>query len=113
MALVHPGQGPEPEAAILSLRVAAGPCVNRFQQCISKDHNHTSTDESTWIDEQFVRFRVWYTNLGVFADGNASLDYRLRDCDEIRSLLLQLLHTLQRNLDLSTPSRTGKPLKMC
>ncbi|KAG4438865.1 hypothetical protein IFR05_005654 [Cadophora sp. M221] len=45
-----------------------------------------------------ARFNIWASNLGALARGHASADYRLRDGDEVRNLILQLLKAICRNL---------------
>ncbi len=54
-----------------------------------------------WTEEQMARFSIWAANLGVFARGHASADYRLRDAAEARGLILQLLNALRENLRCS------------
>jgi|ERR1700722_5862578 hypothetical protein len=49
-------------------------------------------------EEQRARFNTWSAYIGVFAEHSASLDNRLRDSPEIRSVVLRLLDVLQRNL---------------
>jgi hypothetical protein len=61
-------------------------------------------EHEEWAEIQMDRFNVWAANLGVFAFGHASVDYRLRDCSEISTLILQLLSALQANLLLCTSS---------
>ena len=48
---------------------------------------------------QQQRFYVWASYLGVFAHPSASLDKRLEYSDEIRSLVIQLLSLIRRNLE--------------
>ncbi len=61
-------------------------------------HIQLQEQDEYWADEQMNRFRNWTSNLGVFAYGHASVDYRLRDYSMIRTLMLQLLHGLHANL---------------
>lgn len=49
-------------------------------------------------EDQYGRFNIWVGNLGVFAKGHASLDYRLRDSPQQMTLLKELLDELQRLL---------------
>lgn len=49
-------------------------------------------------DEQRARFLIWSANIGVFANGHASLDYRLRDSLEAKKLMLDLLSSLKNHI---------------
>ncbi|KAF4629434.1 hypothetical protein G7Y89_g8715 [Cudoniella acicularis] len=71
-------------------------CVRLFEQCpepIFED----------WAEEQLSRFKIWTANLGVFARGHASIDYRLGalGCHSPESyrLILQLLDAIGANLE--------------
>ncbi|KAI0547868.1 hypothetical protein F4679DRAFT_344516 [Xylaria curta] len=44
------------------------------------------------------RFGLWAGFIGVFADGSASLDHRLRFYPEVQDLILRMLKLLERNL---------------
>jgi hypothetical protein len=48
--------------------------------------------------DRLGRFQIWASNLGVFADVHASLDYRLRDVKDVRVLILQLLSSIKESL---------------
>jgi hypothetical protein len=50
------------------------------------------------VEDQQARFRIWAGNIGVDAEGHASLDYRLRDSPQAHSLMLELLESLQSHL---------------
>lgn len=49
-------------------------------------------------EDQLGRFRIWAKNIGVFAEGHACLDYRLRDSAEVRLLMIDQLETLQSSV---------------
>lgn len=65
-----------------------------IKPAISSPPKASATD----VDDQLARFNIWASNIGVFASGHASLDYRLRDSPEAKSLMIQLLEGLQRFL---------------
>jgi hypothetical protein len=44
------------------------------------------------------RFNIWTSNIGVFAELKLSMDYRLRDAPDIRTLVVELLDSLLENL---------------
>lgn len=62
--------------------------------------NSQSTSVITLNDvrDDFEQFRVWAKNLGVFAPGQASLDYRLRDATDLRDGFVLLLESLSTEL---------------
>jgi hypothetical protein len=41
-----------------------------------------------WIEDQFARIKMCAGNIGAFADGHASLDYRLRDNEQTQEFML-------------------------
>lgn len=49
-------------------------------------------------EDQLARFKIWAGNIGVDAEGHASLDYRLRDSPQARALMLELIERLQSHL---------------
>lgn len=49
--------------------------------------------------EQQARFNIWAANMGVFADERASLDHRLKEDNEVRTMVIQLLDLINRNLE--------------
>lgn len=46
-------------------------------------------------EDQLARFEIWAANIGVFADGHASLDHRLRDSTDARNLMKTFLESLK------------------
>ena len=40
------------------------------------------------------RFQLWAVNLGLFVSGHASLDYRVRDAESIRLVILRFITSL-------------------
>lgn len=76
-------------------------CCEQFELLLRIKEEIGVTDEAednshdvTWIQDQFARFKMWAGNIGAFAEGHASLDYRLRDSDETKQLLLDFLASL-------------------
>jgi hypothetical protein len=68
-------------------------CLDSFQQCFSQ-LQLVEGPGNALIEDQLGRFNIWTSNIGVFAPGRASMDYRLRDAHDIRGLVLRLLDTL-------------------
>ncbi|QYS95104.1 ANK_REP_REGION domain-containing protein [Trichoderma simmonsii] len=48
---------------------------------------------------QFDRFELWAVNLGVFVKGHGSLDYRIRDSENMKEAILKMMKNLNRSLD--------------
>jgi hypothetical protein len=62
-----------------SLRDKAGGCQAAFRACtcipqLAKDN---------WIENRFADFNLWVANLRVADSGHASLDYRLREREDV------------------------------
>ncbi|ESZ91987.1 hypothetical protein SBOR_7644 [Sclerotinia borealis F-4128] len=49
------------------------------------------------LENELGRFKIWAGNLGVFAPGRASADYRLRDDADIKEILIQMLDRLRQS----------------
>lgn len=62
------------------------------------------TEQSNeWLKDQDLtseaeRFELWAKNLGLFTDGHASLDYRLRDATFVKDRFKELLRDLAEHL---------------
>jgi hypothetical protein len=57
------------------------------------------SEDNMWAQDQLTRFNIWVNNIGVFARGHASLDYRLRDAPDILDLMMQQVGVLSANLE--------------
>ncbi|KAF2198217.1 hypothetical protein GQ43DRAFT_170342 [Delitschia confertaspora ATCC 74209] len=51
------------------------------------------------LENTLVRFKIWAGNIGVFAPGNASIDYRLRNDEDVSDILRVLLDRLRELLE--------------
>lgn len=47
------------------------------------------------LSSEADRFLLWAVNLGLFVSGHASLDYRVRDAENIRSAIQRLIFSLE------------------
>jgi hypothetical protein len=90
------------EHAIASIATS---CMTLFEQDIAEaDQPDDLFEEKAafgvdeFLDNQAGRFRIWAANIGVFAAGHASLDYRLRDSPSVKTLMLDQLNSLQKFL---------------
>jgi hypothetical protein len=84
------------------LRTSAYGCCEQFKLLIEISAEIGLTDDAAddvynvgWINDQFARFKMWAGNIGAFADGHASLDYRLRDNEKTRQFMLDFLIALR------------------
>jgi hypothetical protein len=83
------------------LRTATQGCLEQFKLLIEisvklglASEGPNVTYGSSWIGEQYARFKIWAGNIGTFAEGHASLDYRLRDSLSTQRFMLYLLIAL-------------------
>ncbi|KAK0122810.1 hypothetical protein ONS96_009843 [Cadophora gregata f. sp. sojae] len=88
----------------VELHARASECVSDFNALLMVEPPvgiHHNGDDLT-SEEQLARFSIWAANIGIFADGHASLDYRLRDSWEAKKLMLDLLGSLKNYLRRAT-----------
>ncbi|KAF1829668.1 hypothetical protein BDW02DRAFT_560658, partial [Decorospora gaudefroyi] len=93
--------------ATLSLKHLAQACIEKFEHL----SQHEATEEfvffrehSFWASQQSAEFNLWCAKVGVHAEGQKSIDVRLKDVPEICELFLQLLQSLHLDLcDLVNP----------
>jgi hypothetical protein len=80
------------------IRKSTQECLEQFRLLISISTELGSADkavgDSVCIEDQFARFRMWAGNIGAFAEGHASLDYRLRDNEKTHECMLNFLVAL-------------------
>ncbi|KAL1638136.1 hypothetical protein SLS58_008973 [Diplodia intermedia] len=86
------------ECPTIASRAKAAADSFRLLADIGPAYGNPLKSESTDVDDQLARFNIWTCNIGVFASGHASLDYRLRDSPEAKTLMIQLLEGLHRFL---------------
>jgi hypothetical protein len=60
------------------------------------------------FEDQLGNFNLWAYNIGAFATTRASLDSRLRESENTRETLLQLLEALQMNLAYGKSSNCSR-----
>ncbi|KAH6670618.1 hypothetical protein B0J14DRAFT_99997 [Halenospora varia] len=72
--------------------------VDLSEDCIIL-FNEFSDHQPQWSEDQLARFKIWIANLGVFENGHASVDYRLRDHPIVLNLVIQQLEVLKINLE--------------
>ncbi|KAF2182859.1 hypothetical protein K469DRAFT_690585 [Zopfia rhizophila CBS 207.26] len=50
------------------------------------------------LENHLGRFKIWAGNLGIFAPGNASADHRLRDDQDVKDVIIQMLDRLRQSI---------------
>jgi hypothetical protein len=95
--------------AVSSIRAQADECLSQFNLLLRIDNEVNKADEAVapeqgalGADDQLARFRMWAGNIGVFAEGHASLDYRLRDLEDVQKLMSGFLFTLKDLIERGT-----------
>jgi len=82
------------------VRICAEQCLLEFDALVVVQPTADDRIQAESLDgeEQKARFLIWSANIGVFAEGHASLDYRLQDNWEARKLMIDLLRSLKNYL---------------
>lgn len=82
-----------------------GLVLRRFrllQLTLHQESTHSITsDKALEIEETNDRFILWASNIGLFNPAHSSLDYRLRDNEQIKTFTCTLLETLGDNAQRS------------
>ncbi|KAH0526242.1 hypothetical protein TsFJ059_009591 [Trichoderma semiorbis] len=99
----------------VTIRERATTCVDLFSHAILLLAQTESSEDQNGLLDEFGRFKLWTSNIGVFADLHSSLDYRLREFDDIRdSFTRQLITTesrLQQLLDAAQQDLSKTSIK--
>lgn len=68
-----------------------------------RQHNlkSLSEDQAVEVEATKDRFIIWSSNIGLFNPAHSSLDYRLRDNDQIHSFTSSLLEALGNTVQRS------------
>lgn len=89
---VFDGISGKPDA--LALWLVAKKAQRLLESCKDVRNRKTATD----ADHQLVRFKLWASNIGIFAIRHASLDYRLRTDDLVKTSIWNDLEVLSRRV---------------
>lgn len=102
-----------------TISIVAESCNNEFTALLDSDPLRRQTERAQLaeaVEEERARFRIWAAHIGVFAEHHSSLDYRLRESEKVRSLVISQLEILRkaelRLLELLQPSMTHCPYGM-
>jgi hypothetical protein len=89
--------------ADVTIRRRADDCLDQFRLLIRFENEVQEGDkagrnekdyELSRTQEQLARFEMWTGNVGALADGHASLDYRVRNSEDAKQLVVEFLGTL-------------------
>lgn len=72
-------------------------CVALFGRACSDDTLDARTRADT--ENQLGRFKIWAGTIGVFAAGRASTDARLRNDEDVKEMMIDILLRLRRAID--------------
>lgn len=94
---------PPTSPATLSILRACQQCIQFFRRGLPRARRGLSSpldlDSQASLENQLGRFKIWAGNIGVFAAGNASTDYRLRQDQDVKDVMIQMLARLKKNLE--------------
>lgn len=79
----------------VTIRDNAKTCAELFFQVIRQSEDPVAQRS---LSNEFGRFKLWTANIGVFAELHSSLDFRLREFDDIRDPFLRQLATIEIRL---------------
>ncbi|KAK2787325.1 hypothetical protein FQN53_005484 [Emmonsiellopsis sp. PD_33] len=84
---------------------SAAKCLESFNECLA-NFSLLPPRQQSGIEDQLGRFSIWTSNIGVFASTRSSLDYRLRDVEDVHRLVQGLLWILNEHIQ-RYPSTDG------
>ena len=73
-------------------------CLDLFAQGILLLAQDDAPDARRGLQDEFGRFKLWTSNIGVFAELHSSLDFRLREFSDIKEPFLRQLATIESRL---------------
>jgi len=77
-------------------------CQNAFvvlsEAIVNSEDRAVDGVESSAVNDELGRFRIWAANIGGLSIGRASLDYRLRDAEYLHKNVTSLLEDLNESL---------------
>ncbi|KAG8158584.1 hypothetical protein KVR01_011706 [Diaporthe batatas] len=84
-----------------TIRKASSRCLDIFAHIMDNENAHPATYETIRgsLEDEYGRFKLWGSNIGVFANVHASLDFRLREIPDIAEMFLRQLATLEERLE--------------
>src|ERR1700722_10325736 len=81
-----------------TIRENAKACLDLFSQGILLLTQSDASDAQRGLQDEFGRFKLWTSNIGVFTELHSSLDFRLREFSNIKKPFLRQLATIESRL---------------
>ena len=81
-----------------TIRNGAELCIDLFDQLRTITSIRSDPTILAAVQDQYQRFKIWSSNIGVFAELHASLDFRIREHDDIRETFLGNLKVIESRL---------------
>ena len=75
-----------------SIAEAASSCLEAYQHVLSLVTDRPPLHDK--VTGQLQSLNSWIRNMNVYGEPHTSLDYRVGDAEEIRTLFVQLLHAI-------------------
>jgi hypothetical protein len=101
--LLSPTSSPLPSSDGDTIRKVSNRCLRLFVESAGNSdflHGPGTYDKTeSALHNELMRFKLWASNIGVFADVHASLDFRLREAPDIAELFLRQLDTIEERLE--------------
>jgi hypothetical protein len=70
-------------------------CASLFADCQSI----SALTKDDWIGERLVDFNLWAAGIRASTTGHSSLDYRIRERPDVKSVLVGLLSTVRESAE--------------
>jgi hypothetical protein len=85
-----------------TLADAGSQVLQRFSQlvsAVSNSQDESISDNQSQLQDELERFQLFAANLSLTHTGHSSLDYRLRESEQLQSTVRRLLQDLIDSLD--------------
>lgn len=86
-------------------------CLEMFQNLAFASDFEYGASVSRGFRDQLDSFKLWASNIDVFAEVQLSLDFRVRELPDVKRLFMRHLRTIESRLALSMLSQWNPPLK--
>jgi len=81
-----------------TIREKAKECLDLFAEAIRLLNGAHIVDIRIRLQDELGRFKLWATNIGVFAELQMSLDFRLREFKDVQETFLRQLAAIESRL---------------
>ena len=81
-----------------TIRGSAEDCQDLFTKGVQPLCQNDNLDVQGRLMDEFGRFKLWTSNIGIFTELHSSLDFRLREFKDIKEPFLRQLATIKTRL---------------